>query len=558
MIVFVTGATGALGRPTVRQLLDAGHTVRALARNDASAHQINALGATPVPGTVTDARHAMTNADAVLHLATKIAPFSKAWRRSAWRENDHIRRDGTRHLVDVALATGVSRFVYPSLAPVYADGSDRWLQYGDPVDPTDILTSTLEAEREVARLEHGVVLRMAGIYGPHSKATDDVIALAARGMLSTFAVFAAAFFMRPLGGLFFGPLGDRIGRQKVLAIVILLMSLSTLAIGLMPTYDAIGVGAPLLLLFFRCLQGFSAGGEYGGGACFLSEYAPTRHRGFVVSFLVWSVVIGFLLGSITVTALEALLPAEAMDSYGWRIPFLIAGLLGAVGLYIRLRLKDTPEFEALRDAGEVSEAPLKEAVTTAWRPILQIAGLVVIHNVGFYVVFTYLPTYFTETLEYTKTQAFISITVASVVALVLILPLGALSDRIGRKPLLYTGSALFAVFAYPLFLLLNSGSIGLAVAGHAGLAAIEAVFVSASLAAAAELFATKVRSSGYAIGYNVSVALFGGTAPYIATWLTDRTGNEVAPAFYVIVAAVITLATLFTMRETAAKPLRAT
>lgn len=374
-------------------------------------------------------------------------------------------------------------------------------------------------------------------------------------LLKTFAVFAAAFFMRPLGGLFFGPLGDRIGRQKVLALVILLMSGSTFTIGLLPSYDTLGALAPLLLLFLRCLQGFSAGGEYGGGACFLAEYAPDRRRGFIVSFLVWSVVAGFLFGSATVTGLEGVLSESAMESYGWRIPFMMAGLLGVVGLYIRLRLDDTPEFEALRATGDVAASPLKEAVTTSWRPILQIAGLVVIHNVGFYTVFTFLPTYFTETLDFTKANAFVSITVASAVALMLILPLGALSDRIGRRPLLIAGSLGFAVFAYPLFLLLNSGSLGAAIGAHAVLAAIEAVFVSASLAAGAELFVTRVRYSGFSIGYNTSVALFGGTAPYVATWLVDRTGNDLAPAFYVIVAAGVTLGTVLTMRETAARPL---
>ena len=375
-------------------------------------------------------------------------------------------------------------------------------------------------------------------------------------LLSTFAVFAAAFFMRPLGGFFFGPLGDRIGRQRVLALVILLMSGSTLLIGLVPSYESIGVVAPLLLLLLRCVQGFSAGGEYGSGACYLAEFAPDRHRGFVVSFLVWSVVVGFLLGSLTVTGLETLLSESAMNSYGWRIPFLIAGVLGVVGLYIRMRLGDTPEFETLRDEGEVSTSPLKEAFTTSWRPILQIAGLVVIHNVGFYIVFTYLPTYFTKTLEFTKTNAFVSIIIASTVAIILIPPLGALSDRIGRKPLLIAGAVGFALFAYPLFMLLNTGSLAAAIAAHAALAAIESVFVSASLAAGAELFATRVRSSGYSIGYNVSVAIFGGTAPYVATWLVAETGNELAPAFYVIAAAIITLATIMTMRETAAQPLR--
>ncbi|MCV7283488.1 MFS transporter [Mycolicibacterium flavescens] len=377
-------------------------------------------------------------------------------------------------------------------------------------------------------------------------------------LLNTFAIFAAAFFMRPLGGFFFGPLADRIGRQRVLALVILLMSASTLAIGLVPSYESIGVAAPLLLLLLRCLQGFSAGGEYGSGACFLAEYANDRNRGFIVSFLVWSVVVGFLLGSLTVTGLETVLSESAMNSYGWRIPFLIAGALGVVGLYIRLRLADTPEFERLREEGEVSSTPLRDAVTTSWRPILQIIGLVVIHNVGFYLVFTYLPSYFTETLNFTKIDAFISITVACLVAMILIPPLGALSDRIGRKPLLYAGAIGFAVGSYPLFLLLNSGSLAAAVTAHAALAAIESVFVSASLAAGAELFATRVRSSGYSIGYNLSVAVFGGTAPYVATWLVDRTGNQIAPAFYVIAAAVLTFATLLTMRETAGKPLEAT
>jgi MHS family proline/betaine transporter-like MFS transporter len=376
-------------------------------------------------------------------------------------------------------------------------------------------------------------------------------------LLNTFAIFAAAFFMRPLGGFFFGPLGDRIGRQRVLALVILLMSASTLAIGLVPSYAAIGVLAPLLLLFLRCLQGFSAGGEYGSGACFLAEYAPDRHRGFVVSFLVWSVVVGFLLGSLTVTGLETVLSESAMNAYGWRIPFLLAGALGVVGLYIRLRLSDTPEFEKLREEGEVAASPLKEAISTSWRPILQIAGLVVVHNVGFYIVFTYLPTYFTQTLDFTKVDAFVSITVASMVAIILIPPLGALSDRIGRKPLLYTGGIAFAALAYPLFLLLNTGSLAAAVAAHTALAAIESVFVSASLAAGAEMFATRVRSSGYSIGYNVSVAVFGGTAPYVATWLVDRTGNQIAPALYVIAAAVISVATILTMRETARRPLQA-
>jgi MFS transporter, MHS family, proline/betaine transporter len=374
-------------------------------------------------------------------------------------------------------------------------------------------------------------------------------------LLNTFAIFAAAFFMRPLGGFVFGPLGDRIGRQRVLALVILLMAASTLAIGLLPTYAAIGVAAPLLLLFLRCLQGFSAGGEYGGGAVYLAEFASDKRRGLTVTFMVWSGVLGFLIGSVTVTLLQALLPADAMESYGWRIPFLLAGPLGLVGLYIRLRLDDTPQFAELSKTRQVAKSPLREAVRTAWRPILQVIGLMIIFNIGYYVVFTFLPTYFIKTLHFTKTNAFVSITLASLVALILILPLAALSDRIGRRPMLVAGSVAFAVLGYPLFLLLNSGSLAAAIAAHCALAVIEAVYVSSAVAAGVELFATRVRYSGFSIGYNVCVAAFGGTTPYVVTWLTAQTANNVAPAYYVVVAAVVSLLTILTVRETAGRPL---
>ncbi|KMO70242.1 MAG: MFS transporter [Mycolicibacterium rufum] len=374
-------------------------------------------------------------------------------------------------------------------------------------------------------------------------------------LLSTFAIFAAAFFVRPLGGFVFGPLGDRIGRQKVLALVILLMSAATLGIGVLPTYDTVGVLAPVLLLALRCLQGFSAGGEYGGGAVYLAEFADDARRGVTVTFMAWSGVLGFLLGSVTVTVLQTVLPAAAMESYGWRVPFLIAGPLGLVGLYIRLRLGDTPQFEKLSSAAEIARSPLREALSTSWRQILQVIGLFVVFNIGYYVVFTFLPTYFIKTLGFSKADAFVSITLAATVALVLILPLAVLSDRIGRRPLLVGGAALFAVLGYPLFLLLNSGSLGAAIAAHCVLAAIESVYVSAAVSAGVELFATRIRFSGFSVGYNLCVALFGGTTPYVVTWLTARTGDAVAPSYYLVAAAVTSLGVALTLRETAGRTL---
>jgi MHS family proline/betaine transporter-like MFS transporter len=370
-------------------------------------------------------------------------------------------------------------------------------------------------------------------------------------LLATFAVFGAAFFVRPLGGLVFGPIGDKLGRQRVLALVIILMSAASFAIGLLPTYATIGIWAPILLVFLRLLQGFSVGGEYGGAGSFVAEYSPDERRGYMVSWLMVSTLIGFLMGSVVVTALSALISEDAMSSWGWRIPFLIAGPLGIVGLYIRLRLEETPEFRALETTGEVAQAPLKEAFVENWRQILQVAGIAIIHNVGFYMVFTYMPTYFSTELGFGQTASFVSIVLAGLTGLVLVPPLGALSDRVGRKPLLLTACACFALLTYPLFVLMNTGNLVAAILAHLALAVIEAIFISTSIAVMTELFPTRVRYGGYSIGYNFSVAIFGGSAPFLATWLISVTGNPLSPAFYVIFAAVATLLTVLTVRETA-------
>ncbi|MGH3147539.1 MAG: MFS transporter, partial [Rubrobacter sp.] len=370
-------------------------------------------------------------------------------------------------------------------------------------------------------------------------------------ILSTFAVFAAAFFVRPLGGLFFGPLGDRIGRQRVLATVIILMSISTFVIGLLPSYATIGILAPTLLVIARCLQGFSAGGEFGGASTFLAEYSPDGRRGFLVSWLEFSTLVGFVLGSSMVLVLTSVLPEAAMISWGWRVPFLLAGPLGVVGLYIRLRLEDTPEFRALEEAGEVSGSPLMETIRENWKQILQVGGLVIIQNVGFYVVLSYMTTYFQDPLGFSATTGALSTTLTLLVGMVLIPPLGALSDRVGRKPLLLASCIGYALFTYPLFLLLNTGNLAAAILSHVLLGALLAVFISTSIAALTELFPTRVRYGGFSIGYNFSVAIFGGSSPYLAQYLVSTTGNPLSPAFVVIGAAVATLLVVFTVRETA-------
>jgi MHS family proline/betaine transporter-like MFS transporter len=377
-------------------------------------------------------------------------------------------------------------------------------------------------------------------------------------LLSSFAVFGVAFVMRPLGGLFFGPLGDRIGRQRTLATVIILMSVSTFVIALLPGYATIGIWAPILLVLARLLQGFSAGGEFGGASAFIAEYSPDNRRGFLVSWLEFSTLIGFILGSTSVLVLSSVLSEDALTSWGWRIPFLLAGPLGLIGLYIRLRLDDTPEFRALESAGEVSQSPFKETITQNWRPILQVAGLVIIQNAGFYIVLTYMQTYITEQLGFSTTSASLSTVLTLLVGMALIPPLGALSDRVGRKPVLMASCVGFVVLTYPLFLLLNAGNLAGAITAHVTLGALLAVYLSTTIAALTELFPTRVRYGGFSIGYNVSVAIFGGAAPFLATYLISVTGNPLSPAFYLIAAAIATALTLLTIKETARTPLRKT
>jgi MFS transporter, MHS family, proline/betaine transporter len=377
-------------------------------------------------------------------------------------------------------------------------------------------------------------------------------------LLSSFAVFGVAFFMRPLGGFFFGPLGDRIGRQRTLAAVIILMSASTFVIAFLPGYAAIGIWAPILLVAARLLQGFSVGGEFGGASAFLAEYSPDERRGYLVSWIEFSAVGGFFLGSASVLLLTATIGEDALGSWGWRIPFLLAGPLGLIGLYIRLRVEDTPEFRALERSGEVSGSPFRETITQNWRPILQVIGLVIIQNAGFYIVLTYMPTYFSEQLGFSSTASSLSSVFTLLLAMALIPPLGALSDRVGRKPLLAASCVGFALLSYPLFLLMNQGNLVGAVLSHVALGALLAVFLSTTIAALAELFPTRVRYGGFSIGYNISVAIFGGAAPFFATYLISLTGNPLSPAFYLIAAAVASLITVATIQETARTPLKKT
>ncbi|HVV14686.1 MFS transporter [Amycolatopsis sp.] len=371
-------------------------------------------------------------------------------------------------------------------------------------------------------------------------------------LLSTFAIFAAGFVIRPLGGFFFGPLADRIGRQRVLAIVVLTTSLSTFAIGVLPTHAAVGALAPLLLVVARLVQGFGAGGETSSAVTLLYEYAPRNRRGFFSSFADTFGFAAFVFGSGLALLLTATMGDATMTSWGWRLPFLLALPLGLSGLYLRLKLDDTPEFRQLESAGEVTEAPMRESFRSGRKAMLVLAGLVVIKGVAHWTLQTFMPSYLQTTLHFTKVQSFIAATVCLAVVAAAVPAAGALSDRIGRKPLLIAGTAGFVVFTWPALLLMSLGSTVLAVVGMVILGLLIAAYDGAISATMAELFPPRIRSGAIAIPYNLAVSLFGGTAPYLATWLVSATGYKLSPAFYIMLAAVITLVTILrSVRETA-------
>lgn len=381
-------------------------------------------------------------------------------------------------------------------------------------------------------------------------------------MISSFATFAAAFVVRPLGGLVFGPLGDKLGRQKVLATTMILMAAGTFAIGLIPSYATIGVAAPILLLVARMVQGFSTGGEYGGATTFVAEYSPDRRRGFLSSWLDFGTFVGYALGSALVTALNAALTDDQMLAWGWRVPFLIAGPLGVIGLYMRLKLEESPAFQQQLDTHEKSLAQasagseLRSIVKDHWRPLLVCMGLVLLYNVTNYMVTGYLPTYQTETLGRSSGSADVLVLVAMVWIVVLITFVGRLSDRVGRRPVYAVSAIGMILLAVPSFLLLKAHGTWLPILGVLILATLLAGFAAPSAATLPALFPTAVRYAAMGIGFNIAVAAFGGTTPLVTAALVDVTGNDLVPAYYLIAAGIIGLVTVRFLPESAQVPLK--
>lgn len=367
-------------------------------------------------------------------------------------------------------------------------------------------------------------------------------------LLSTFAVFGVAFFARPLGALFFGRLGDRVGRRTTLAAVVITMSCSTTIIGVLPTHDQIGTLAPLLLLGMRLVQGFSAGGEYSGASALVFEYSPRSRRGLYASSLSITTYLGLLSGSGLSAVLTTLLGGETMQDWGWRLPFLLALPLGVVGLYLRTRVEETPAFRQLQQDQQVEHSPLAEVLRTQRGKVGLLLAAAMINATSFYVLGTYWPNFLSEEAGISRSLALWSSTAAYAFLMCVAPIFGAVSDRVGRRPMWIYSTAGLIVVSVPTFFLSAQGGFVAALLGQMLFILIAGWMSPGITLLNAELFPARIRYSASAIGYNLGYTLFGGTAPYVATFLIVQSGSLHAPPIYImgvsLVAFVILIAKL--------------
>jgi MFS transporter, MHS family, proline/betaine transporter len=368
-------------------------------------------------------------------------------------------------------------------------------------------------------------------------------------VLLTVATFGVGFFMRPVGGIVLGVYADKVGRKAALSLTILLMAFGTALIGLAPTYEQAGIAAPLLIVLARLLQGFSAGGEMGGATAFLTEYAPRGKRAYYSSWIQSSIGFAVLLGAATGTFVTSVLDPASLLSWGWRLPFLIGILAGPIGYYIRSHIDETSAFSAVEaEAKEIS--PLKEVFTRFPRETLASFSMVILWTVCTYVLLFYMPTYSVRALHLPQSTGFAAGMVGGFMILCCSPIVGKLADAWGRRVFLSGAALAILVLAWPMFAWINHAP------GLASLLVFQAVFgvliaayTGPILAAFAELFPTTVLSTGLSVAYNFAVTIFGGFAPFLITWLIARTGSNMAPALYVIVAAAISLAGTFFVKD---------
>lgn len=380
-------------------------------------------------------------------------------------------------------------------------------------------------------------------------------------VMSTFAVFALSFLVRPIGAIFWGNMGDKRGRKWALSISILMMSGATFLIGCLPGYAVLGVGAPILLLVLRMVQSFSAAGEYAGAATFIAEYAPKNHRGFYCSMVPASTATGLLVGSLFATFMFNVWGAESsfVVDWGWRIPFLLALPLGYITHYIRTHLEDSPVYEEMQRNLKLMGSSVKKPIRTLFKKHFRVLvvsfGACVLNAVGFYAVLTYLPNYLETTLSYDASLASVITTVVLVVYIGFIFLSGRISDHFGRKKMLIIACVGFIVCTIPAFMLLGTKNFWIILMVELIMCLLLTINDGTLSSYLTETFPTDVRYSGFALSFNLANAIFGGSASYISFWLIDATGNDIAPAFYMVFIAVLALVAMIMSHEHTGKDL---
>lgn len=364
------------------------------------------------------------------------------------------------------------------------------------------------------------------------------------GLLNTFLVFGTAFLVRPLGAIFFGRIGDRFGRRASLVGSVILMSAAAGLTAVLPTYAQIGIWAPILLGLLRMLQGLSAGGEIGGAATYIREWAPVERRNLYISFIPSVGVLGKA-GAAGLTALAAtLVPAAEMESWGWRIPFLLAIPLGILCLVMRLKIEDSPEFTSSANKGQTTRAPMVELFRNHRSRLSKVFLIALVQNIGTYIGTVYVAVYFSTVLDFSKAEASTIVLIAVASAALLIPLAGQLGGRIGSKRLLTFSYIAYILVTIPSFMLMNAGSLSLAIFGLLLGMLPYALCQAGTYAAMPEFFPVEVRHTGVAFGHSVGAVLGGAGAPYMATWLIDSTGNTMIPAYMLVIFGVLGLATV--------------
>ncbi|MGA9873693.1 MAG: MFS transporter [Rhodococcus sp. (in: high G+C Gram-positive bacteria)] len=362
--------------------------------------------------------------------------------------------------------------------------------------------------------------------------SDDPVS----GLLNTFLVFGSAFLVRPVGAWFFGRLGDRKGRRVSLIASISMMGAAATLTGLLPDYDAIGVAAPILLVILRMMQGFSAGGEIGGAASYIREWAPTQRRPFYISFVPAFGNLGKGMAAGVAALIALAVPAEAMLAWGWRVPFLLALPLGILVLVARLKVADSPEFVALSEKKDTTKQPFGE-VWRDYRPqLFKVIGISTVQNLGTYIGTVFVATYFSEVLGFSSSEASTIVLIAVLTAACLIPVAGLFGNRVGARKTLIIAYVLYVVVTFPTFMMMNTGVFGLAIAGLALGMIPYALSQAGTYSSVAEFYPTRVRHTGVAVGHSVGAVIGGGAGPYLATWLIATTGNTYMPAFVLMLA----------------------